>query len=120
MEQHFGSTLFHRSGRTLQLTDAGLALIPLAREFLYLSTHIEETMASIKGEVYGHLRVGCSTIIGLYILPKLLAIFHRDYPQVDVTFKVASQDLILQMLQDGKVHLALTSTSESSKGEDFR
>jgi DNA-binding transcriptional LysR family regulator len=120
LEQHFGSALFHRSGRTLELTDAGLALIPLAREFLHLSTHIEEIMASIKGDVYGHLRVGCSTIIGPYILPKLLAIFHREYPQVDVTIKFAPQDLILQMLQDGKVHLALTSSSESTEGVDFR
>jgi len=120
LEQQFGSALFHRSGRTLELTDAGLALIPLAQEFLYLSTHIEETMASIKGDVHGHLRVGCSTTIGPYFLPKLLAIFQYKYPQVDVTIKVASQDLILQMLQDGKIHLALTSSSESSKGVDFQ
>jgi len=120
LEQQFGSALFHRSGRTLELTDAGLALIPLAQEFLYLSTHIEETMASIKGDVHGHLRVGCSTTIGPYFLPKLLAIFQYEYPQVDVTIKVASQDLILQMLQDGKIHLALTSSSESSKGVDFQ
>ena len=69
LEQHFGLSLFHRSGRSLELTDAGLVLIPIAREFIYLSTHIEESMASIKGDVFGHLMVGCCTTTGRYILP---------------------------------------------------
>lgn len=120
LEHHFGLDLFYRSGRSIELTDAGLALLPLAREFIYLSTHIEETMASIKGDVYGHLMVGCSTTTGRYILPQLLANFHREYPQVRATCQVASQELALQMLCEGKVHLALTSTPKLCKEAEFR
>jgi DNA-binding transcriptional LysR family regulator len=120
LEHHFGLDLFYRSGRSIELTDAGLALLPLAREFIYLSTHIEETMASIKGDVYGHLMVGCSTTTGRYILPQLLANFHREYPQVRATCQVASQKLALQMLREGKVHLALTSTPKLCKEAEFR
>lgn len=120
LEQHFRIELFHRSGRSITLTDAGLALIPLAREYIYLSTHIEETITSIKGDVYGHLMVGCSTTTGRYILPQLLANFHREYPQVKATCQVASQKLAMQMLSEGKVHLAMTSTPLLCEEAEYR
>ena len=47
LEQHFEQPLFIRSGRNVQLTDAGVALVPLARELVARSVHIEEMMKSL-------------------------------------------------------------------------
>lgn len=120
LEQHFDLPLFIRSGRSLELTEAGLALLPQAREMIYLSNNVEEQMTSIKGDVYGHLFVGCSTTTGRYVLPILLAEFHRLYPQVRATCHVTSQENSMQMLCDGKVHLALCSTPDVCKEVEFR
>ena len=109
LEDYFGIPLFVRVGRNIQLTDAGTALIPLAQEMLYLAIHMEESMASLKGDVYGHLVVGCSTVTGRYLLPKLLTSFHEEFPQVKATCKISSQVDALDMLKDGKIHLALAS-----------
>lgn len=109
LEEHFGLELFKRSGRNIELTDAGLALIPMARELVYLASHLEETMASLKGEIYGHLIVGCSTATGRYILPKLLARLHHDFPQVRATCHGASQSEALAMLAQGRIHVALAT-----------
>jgi len=111
LERHFNQTLFVRSGRRLELTEAGMALIPLAREAVALSVRIEESIASLSGEVSGHLQVGCSTTPGKYLLPHLLALFHHRHPQVRVTCHVASQHQTMQMLSDGELHFALTSLS---------
>ncbi|MCI0519359.1 MAG: LysR substrate-binding domain-containing protein [Chloroflexi bacterium] len=111
LERHFGADLFVRNGRNLELTDSGMALMPLAREAVFLSVHIDETLASLKGDVIGHLKVGCSTTPGKYVLPQLLARFHNLYPKVRVTCQVSSQDQALQMLSLGEVHFALTSLS---------
>jgi DNA-binding transcriptional LysR family regulator len=120
LEEHFGLPLFLRAGRNIELTEAGLTLIPLAREMVYLAIHIEETMASLKGDVYGHLIVGCSTSAGRYLLPKLLASFHTEYPQVRATCRVTSQARALKMLQEGKVHLALASNPPFIADIEFR
>lgn len=120
LEQHFGTDLFLRSGRSLELTEAGNTLITMAREIVYLSNHIEERMASLKGDVYGHLMVGCSTTIGRYLLPRLLADFHHMYPQVRATCHVASQARALDMLCDGQVHLAMASCPEKCRDVEFR
>lgn len=109
LEEHFGQALFVRTGRTIELTDAGEALVPLAREIVYLSVRMEEMMASLKGEVQGHLVVGCSTSTGRYLLPKILANFHRQYPQVRATCQVSTREQALRRLVEGKVHVALAS-----------
>jgi DNA-binding transcriptional LysR family regulator len=109
LERHFNIELFIRNGRNLELTDAGMALLPLAREAVALSIRTDETMDSLKGSIYGHLIVGCSTTPGKYILPNLLARFHRRHPQVRVTCNVSPQVDALKGLEEGNAHFALFS-----------
>jgi DNA-binding transcriptional LysR family regulator len=121
LERHFNTKLFVRAGRNLMLTDSALALVPLARDMVNQSTLIEETMASLEGAVYGHLMVGCSTTPGKYVLPGLLADFHRRFPRVKVTCQVSPQTDAVERLIEGQVHFALTSFSQDSyKDAEFR
>lgn len=110
LEQHFDQALFIRAGRTIQLTDAGQALVPLAQDMVNRSIRIEETIKSLTGEVYGHLLVGCSTTPGKYILPQLLARFHSEFPKVKISCHVSPQEQSLKTLEDGEVHFALACT----------
>jgi DNA-binding transcriptional LysR family regulator len=112
LEHFFGLALFAREGRHVVLTDAGAALVPLAQQLIATSVRIEETMQSLKGDVYGHLVVACSTTSGKYILPFLLADFLRCHPKVEATCHVVCRQVALQMLSDGDAHLALASAYE--------
>lgn len=114
LEQHFDQPLFIRSGRNIQLSDAGVALVPLAREMVNRSVQIEEVMKSLEGEIHGHLLVGCSTTPGKYILPHLLARFHQLYPKVTLSCHVASQQQAMEMVCEGQVHFALMSNSNNA------
>ncbi|MCI0577942.1 MAG: LysR family transcriptional regulator [Chloroflexi bacterium] len=120
LEQYFNAPLFVRAGRHLTLTDAGAILMPLAQEMVLLSQQIEETMRSLKGEMYGHLQIGCSTTAGKYILPFLLASFMRQHSRVEANCLVAPRHEAVQMLCDGDVHLALASAQDFCKGVEFR
>lgn len=120
LEEHFGLPLFSRTGRTVELTEAGNTLIPLARELLYLGKHLEESMASLKDGVHGHLIVGCSTSTGRYILPKLLAEFHERYPNVRATCTITNQEDALEMLLEGKLHLTMATDPPRFKDLEFQ
>jgi DNA-binding transcriptional LysR family regulator len=119
LEQQFGTELFVRSSRRLCLTEAGAVLVPMAEKMVAMSMHAQEVMNNLKGEVHGHLFVGCSTTPGKYILPKLLSKFIHLYPQVQATCQVNSRHETLKQLSQGKVHLALASTHEFDKGCEF-
>ena len=114
LERHFDMQLFLRNGRNLELTDAGMTLLSLAREAVTLSIRIDETMESLKGNVHGHLIVGCSTTPGKYILPTLLARFHKKYPQVRVTCQVSPQADAIRNIAEGSAHFALFSLEYDS------
>jgi DNA-binding transcriptional LysR family regulator len=120
LENFFDTQLFVREGRRIYLTDAGVALIPMAQRLVSASVSLEEKMRSLKEEVYGHLIVGCSTTSGKYILPFLLAEFLKRHPKVEATCHVASRALSLQMLCDGEVQLALASASEFCYDVEFK
>jgi len=119
LEQQCGAPLFVRSGRRLALTEAGTVLVPMAEKMISMSMHTLEVMNNLKGEVHGQLIVGCSTTPGKYILPKLLAKFISRYPQVQACCNVHSRRQSLEMLSQGKVHLALASTHEFDKDCEF-
>jgi len=121
LERFFGNPLFIRSTRNLKLTDAGIALIPLAQNMVKQSICIEETMAYLQGEVFGHLIVGCSTTPGKYILPHLLTRFHDEHAKVRITCQVSPQSQAIEMLVEGDVNFALTSLiADPTKKVEFR
>lgn len=109
LEEKFNAALFHRSGRHLSLSEAGLILVPLARQAVKDSVLIEETMSSLKGSIHGNLEVGCSTTPGKYVLPRLLAAFHHQHPSVRVSCRVKPQSEAVEMLKEGIIHFALVS-----------
>lgn len=115
LEQHFQTQLFVRAGRQLSLTDAGLALMPMARQMVRLSVRIDETMESLHGEVHGHLYVGCSTTAGKYVLPFVLTHFLRKHPKVQATCQVSPRQQAMDELYAGRVHVALASPEEFSR-----
>jgi len=120
LERHFNLPLFVRSGRNIGLTEAGVALMPVAREIVLLTSHLEETMASLKGEVQGHLIVGCSTTSSRYILPRLLASFHCLHPEVRTSCLAVPPAALIEILNEGKAQIAVTSEPPSTEEVEFR
>lgn len=120
LEQRLGVDLFERSGRRIQLSEAGEALMPMARDLISMSLRIEETIKSLSGDVVGHLKIGCSTTAGKYILPHLIARFRRKHPRVQVTVYNSSRDNVMDMLRDGVTHISVVSSLVSCREAEFQ
>lgn len=109
LEKQLGLELFTRNGRSIQLNEAGRTLLPLAQEALRHVKQIEETMSALHGLMIGHLTIACSTTVGKYILPRLVAGFRRKYPEVRVTVNVMSRRAALEWLLDDRAELTVVS-----------
>jgi DNA-binding transcriptional LysR family regulator len=120
LEQRLATDLFDRSGRNVTLPAAGRTLIPLARDVMDRAVHLEESMASIEGEVVGLLKIGCSTAAGKYILPRLLAGLRAAHPRVDVVCNVTNRKTALDLLRSGEVQVAMTSLREPLRSIEYR
>jgi DNA-binding transcriptional LysR family regulator len=109
LEREYGVELFERRGRSLRLTMAGQALLPMAQEAIGTLQHMSEAMHSLEGKVAGDLLIGCSTTSGKYLLPSLVAGFRRDFPLVRVSIKILSRDEVIARLVDERLSLGVTS-----------
>lgn len=119
LERQFGVELFIRRGRTLRLSEAGQALLPLAQEVISAVHRMNKAMSEIEGEVAGELIVGCSTTSGKYLLPGLVAAFRHDYPQVRVGIKVLPRDEVMNRLLDGRLVLGVVSHRQEHRDLEY-
>lgn len=120
LEKHFGTRLFERSGRTVRLTEAGQVLKPVAREMLASAGRLEETMASLQGEVVGEMTIGCSTTSGKYLLPGLIAGFRRQFPMVRINVLVGSRESVLNKVQSGDTAFSVSSKIVDNKDLEYQ
>jgi DNA-binding transcriptional LysR family regulator len=120
LEKKLDVKLFHRAGRSLSLSERGRALLPLARDVVNRAIRIEEEIESLKGEVVGHLRIGCSTSTGKYILPHIAARFRRQHPAVQLSIVNHSRNNVLAELCDGAIQLVVVSSPPTCKDSVYR
>ena len=120
LETRLNMTLFDRSSRNIRLTEEGEALLPLAREILNYGTHIEEAMASLHGELSGHLQIGCSTSGGRYVLPHLIARFRQQHPKVRVTVSTCTPSGAVEQVCDGRSQLGVLSSEVGCRDVEYR
>lgn len=109
LENYLQTTLFERDGRSIRLTKAGQALIPMAQQIVQLAISAEENIRAANGKVIGNLAIGCSTASGKYLLPQVLASFQRLYPEVKVSIPVVSRAQVLERVASGEYDLGVTS-----------
>lgn len=110
LEQQIGIELFQRNGRNISLSEAGKVLLPLAQQVLRDAKHLEETMAGLQGKVIGRLSIACSTTVGKYVLPRLVANFRARYPDVMVEINVMSRRGAIERLLESRAEIAVVST----------
>ncbi len=98
LEEHFGAKVFRRLPKAVELTDAGLALLPFARKMVELMGETDREMSRFTRELKGRLELGTSLTIGEYILPRLIGPFNREFPHITVSMKVMNTAQIVEEL----------------------
>jgi len=107
LEQQLGVELFRRTGRSVILTEAGHALVPLARQMIGLSNHLEETMCALRGKLVGQLLIGCAATPAQYILPRLILLFRQKHPEVRIQLRVMDQETAIEKVLSQEIHMGV-------------
>ncbi|NML31074.1 LysR family transcriptional regulator [Paraburkholderia antibiotica] len=84
LQDEFGEPLYLRDGRGVRLTPAGEQLANYATRLRDTYRQAHAYRDALRGLEQGTLRIGASTTPASYLLPYLIAEFHRRYPDVIV------------------------------------
>ncbi|AEI42422.1 selenium metabolism-associated LysR family transcriptional regulator [Paenibacillus mucilaginosus] len=96
LEDYFGTKLFVRSTKRVELTEAGRALLPFASRSISLMKETDAGMARFTHMLEGRLHLGASLTVGEYVLPRLLGPFSQEFPNISVSMKVINTKQILE------------------------
>lgn len=109
IENTYQVELFLRRGRSVALSEAGEALLPMVREILRSVKLLEDNLQNINNQVGGELLIACSTSAGKYLLPALLSMFQVEFPAVHPRVKVMGRDSVYEHLLDQRMPIGVTS-----------
>ena len=107
LERELQTTLIDRTAGALRLTDAGAALFTRARELFAVERAAEEEQRRLRGLEGGVLRIGASTTVATYLLPRYLARFRDAHADVRLRLFTANTRTVARALVERRVEIAL-------------
>jgi DNA-binding transcriptional LysR family regulator len=108
LEDALGVRLLDRLPRGCRLTEAGKILADYAHRWRSLEQDAARAIEEYRGLKRGRLALGASLTIGGYLLPEVLAEFHRRFPDIELQVETANTQRIQQALLEGTIELGLT------------
>lgn len=113
LERELGVRLFARTSRRVELTVAGEAFLPAARQSLAAAERAASDAAAAAGEVRGRLRVGAIPTVAAVDVPELLSRFRERHPQVQVSLESRRSDEMVALVASGELDAAFLGFPES-------
>ncbi|MFD1989609.1 selenium metabolism-associated LysR family transcriptional regulator [Paenibacillus nicotianae] len=107
LEDHFGTKLFNRTTKRIELSEAGHALMPFASQGIHLMRETDAVMSRFTDTLAGRLVLGASNTIGEYVLPRLLGPLGQQYPHMKVMLKVMNTTQILDEISRNQLDFGL-------------
>ena len=98
LEQVSGAPLFLRTQIGLRPTDTALQMKPYAETMASTAASLVRTASGLAGTVTGTVRISASEIIGIEVLPPIIADLQDRHPQLSVELSIADaiEDLMRQ------------------------
>ena len=94
IENAFGVDIFIRTKKQLITTTEGSMIIEHAKDMLNRERLFLDKMQAHIGEVNGTISIGCSSLIGQTLLPEVLNLYTRQFPNVEIQVQVGSSEQI--------------------------
>ncbi|WGS51598.1 LysR family transcriptional regulator [Paraburkholderia sp. D15] len=115
LEAELGARLFHRTRRSVVLTEAGHALLDDARAIIARIEHAKESVwETVSGEV-GRLRVGFTNASSLSpFFPRLIHAYRTQRPKVNIALLELSSSRQIEAIEQRELDVGLLRLPDST------
>ena len=107
IENELGAKLFIRSHQGIRFTPAGENVLNYTENSLKQLQELRRNLDSMQGSVCGTLNAGISINFAHYRLPDMLALYHREYPQVRLHISTGQSRDIYRQMTEGNLDMAV-------------
>ncbi len=107
LEKELGAELFSRARGNIALTDAGEALLPLARRILADADTARIEVQELAQLRRGRIRLGATPSVCTGLLPEVLRAFHDRHPGIQLLLEEGGSHDLVRELARGALDLAV-------------
>jgi len=107
LEKNLDTLLINRETKKISLTENGEVFLQYSERILALCEESCRALIDLKNGERGNLTVGASQTIGIYILPRVLALFAQNYPQINLKVQVNSTRVIAKNVMNREIDIAV-------------
>jgi DNA-binding transcriptional LysR family regulator len=121
LERELGAQLLVRTTRSVELSDAGEALLEKARVLLRVVEAAHDAVSATRDQLGGSVGVGGIPTAGLLDQANLLAQFHALHPQVEIRYETGTSVDLIDKVRVGDLDLAfVTVPGKPRNGVEIR
>lgn len=113
LENKLESTLFERKGNKIYLTKAGTLTYNHLKSIRLLYRELEFNLTQLNDSLKGRLKIGASSTIAQYVIPKVIASFYKRYPKIEVYLINGNSSEIEKKLLENEIDIALVENESS-------
>lgn len=118
LEEELGIPVFARGRHGAVLTPAGEQILYHARQALQNLEMMQQEANRHKGLHGGHVRIAAFRSVATHLLPKAIAQFHNQFPEIAVTIIESSAYIgVEQCLREGRADIGITYLPTSDEFE---
>ncbi|HDY7415451.1 TPA: transcriptional regulator CynR [Klebsiella pneumoniae] len=107
LEESLGAQLFDRSGRHIQLTDAGEAWLGYAKNALRSLEEGKRAIHDVEDLSRGSLRVAVTPTFTSWLIGPLMARFYARYPNITLELQEMSQEKMEELLLNDELDIGI-------------
>jgi DNA-binding transcriptional LysR family regulator len=107
LEEEYGHKLFDRTAKAVRLTPAGEVVLEYARQLLELRADSTRAVSDWNGRLQGTLSIGANEGTFLYVLPRVLAKYHRKFPDVKISVYRSFTHKVSEKVEEGAVDIGV-------------
>jgi DNA-binding transcriptional LysR family regulator len=109
LEEAVGHTLFQRTTKHIELTEAGAVFLRCAIGIRNLLEQTSQEMDDLKQMAHGRLTLCTSDTTACYRLPGIIQAYQKHYPGIDIIVRNATSLKTIEMVTNGQVDLGIAT-----------
>lgn len=116
LERDCGAILFEKSGRGIQLTEAGRLLLRWARQLRFNVDDAKLELKAIGSGLVGNVRLGIVPTAAQFLLPAVARQLFEEAPQVTLRAVIGLVDALTAQLLAGELDLVVGTATSTEPG----
>jgi DNA-binding transcriptional LysR family regulator len=120
LEERYKTNLFDRKGNKIYLTNAGEKIYNTFKEIAQQYRNLDFEIGQMQNSIAGEFKIGASSTIAQYVIPKIIASFHKRYPEIRIYLMNGNSFEMEKLLLENQVDLALVENNSSQSGIHYQ